>query len=359
MKWLLLGLLLLEFDFEKKKLFFVLTADFIMPFVFFGQVTRYLKHPAASLLQINTAFCFHLPRPDPCLPCHPHLSHVSIFVGSAGERGNRCGGFKGDNLVFVDILLFGLWQWFSVSVQFCPISAWLIFLSSVLQWESSHPQHGALAFLGVPVPILPEYWWCWGSSAWRTWAPLRVTADSHKSLPFCIPRVPRSFGSTLYRTTQSSALDHCDSVLIWGRREADLGPPSVASLGRLCLQQLPPVRVWLAAAGHDSSLGQCHLLSLGNTIFFLLWTSQLFWPRSNPQVLTSASLLYYNLVPKWKKTNKPFTANKALPLSLCFSPCTAVVSSLLVTPPPLFLYYYCSHTCHSPILRLFWTWQIW
>lgn len=105
MKWLLLRLLLLEFDFEKKKIFFLLTANFIMPFVFFGQVTRYLKHPAASLLQINSAFCFPLPRPDPCLPCYPHLSHVSIFVGSAGERGNHCGGFKGDNLVFVDILL--------------------------------------------------------------------------------------------------------------------------------------------------------------------------------------------------------------------------------------------------------------
>lgn len=53
MKWLLLRLLLLEFDFEKKKLLFLLTADFIMPFVFFGQVTQYLKHPAACLLQIK------------------------------------------------------------------------------------------------------------------------------------------------------------------------------------------------------------------------------------------------------------------------------------------------------------------
>jgi len=52
-KWLLLRLLPLEFDFEKKKLFSLLTADFIMLIVFSGQVTWYLKHPAAFLLQIK------------------------------------------------------------------------------------------------------------------------------------------------------------------------------------------------------------------------------------------------------------------------------------------------------------------
>lgn len=52
-KWLLLRLLLLEFDFEKKKLFSLLTADFIMLIVFSGRVTWYLKHPTAFLLQIK------------------------------------------------------------------------------------------------------------------------------------------------------------------------------------------------------------------------------------------------------------------------------------------------------------------
>lgn len=142
-------------------------------------------------------------------------------------------------------------------------------------------------------------------------------------------------------------------------REAGPGPPRMASLGRLCLQHLPPGQMWLAADGQDSSLGQCHLLSLGNTVLFLLWTSQLFWPRSNHQVLTSSSLslLYYNSVPKWKKTNKLFTTNKALPLSLCaFLPAPLLYLPLPVTPPPHFLYYYSSHTCRSPILRLFCTW---
>lgn len=52
-KWLLLRLLLLEFDFEKKKLFSLLTAGLIMLIVFSGQVTQYLKHSTAFLLQIK------------------------------------------------------------------------------------------------------------------------------------------------------------------------------------------------------------------------------------------------------------------------------------------------------------------
>lgn len=59
-KWLLLRLLLLESDFEKKKLFSLLTADFVTLIVFFVQVTRYLKHPTAFLLQIKWCLLFLL-----------------------------------------------------------------------------------------------------------------------------------------------------------------------------------------------------------------------------------------------------------------------------------------------------------
>lgn len=59
-KWLLLRLLLLEFDFEKKKLFCLLTSDFIMLIVFSSWVTWYLKHPAAFLLQIKRYLLFPL-----------------------------------------------------------------------------------------------------------------------------------------------------------------------------------------------------------------------------------------------------------------------------------------------------------
>lgn len=59
-KWLLLRLLLLEFDFEKKELFSLLNADFVMLIVFFVQVTRYLKHPTAFLLHIKWCLLFPL-----------------------------------------------------------------------------------------------------------------------------------------------------------------------------------------------------------------------------------------------------------------------------------------------------------
>lgn len=53
MKWLLLRLLLLELDFEKKKLFCLRTADFILRIVLCGRVSQYLKHPTAFLPQIK------------------------------------------------------------------------------------------------------------------------------------------------------------------------------------------------------------------------------------------------------------------------------------------------------------------
>lgn len=59
-KWFLLRLLLLEFDFEKKKLFSLLNADFEMLIAFFVQVARYLKHPTAFLLQIKWCLLFPL-----------------------------------------------------------------------------------------------------------------------------------------------------------------------------------------------------------------------------------------------------------------------------------------------------------
>lgn len=59
-KWLLLRLLLLEFDFEKKKLFSLCNADFVMLIVSFVQVTQDLKHPTAFLLQIKWCLLFPL-----------------------------------------------------------------------------------------------------------------------------------------------------------------------------------------------------------------------------------------------------------------------------------------------------------
>lgn len=57
-----------------------------------------------------------------------------------------------------------------------------------------------------------------------------------------------------------------------------------------------------------------------------------------------------------KKTNKTFTINEALLLSPCaFLPVPLLYLSLLITPPPHFLSYYSSHSCHLPVLRFFCT----
>lgn len=137
-KWLLLRLLL-EFDFEKKKLFSLHNADFVMLIVFLVQVTWYLKHPTAFLLQIKWCLLFPLAQAWPLLlPSNPHFSDVSIFVGLTGPWGNLCGGFKGDHLVGPHIPPSSSSPWPlpapAGSFLQCPSSVWLIFLPANLPW---------------------------------------------------------------------------------------------------------------------------------------------------------------------------------------------------------------------------------
>ena len=123
--------------------------------------------------------------------------------------------------------------------------------------------------------------------------------------------------------------------------------PSAASSGSTCLEWLWPWwDLYLPCSWAGVFSGVQHgLCSLGNIVFFLLWTSQLFWPGPIPKscgVFFFFKLYFHCLISatrclSWKKLIKPLQLIKCCySHTVLFSPCTSVVSFFTYNPSTSF-----------------------